>query len=219
MTSNDQRSWDTRFTKGQWDEVQGEQLTQTFAECILKHLPGRVVKAIGEGRTLDWGCARGELVLMWRALFPDAEIDGLDFSLPAIKVAQSRASELDLTNGKFIWHGHGTIEEPYDVVVTSNVMEHLVEPLVKVREHLPMVGRFYVILTPFMEDLGGADREAMTPTERDAAGHTHVQKFTAESFPTEIGRFRRTFADTEVVPGPIWPGRQMLVVYERIVQN
>lgn len=215
MTSNDQRSWDLRFTKGQWDEVQGEQLTRRFAECILERLPGQVVKAIGHGRTLDWGCARGDLVLMWRVLFPEAEIDGLDFSLPAITTAQARAANHDLTNGKFIWHGHGNIEESYDVVVTSNVMEHLVEPLLKVAEHLPMVGRYYVILTPFMEDLGGADREAMTPIQRDMAGHTHVQKFGVESFPPALAGFHRAYLDTDVVPGPIWPGRQMLVVYER----
>lgn len=219
MTSNDQRSWDQRFTKGQWDEVNGEQLTRRFAECILDRIPGRVTRAIGRGRTLDWGCARGDLVLMWRVLFPEGEIDGLDFSLPAIKVAQSRADDHGLTNGRFIWHGHGTIEESYDVVVTSNVMEHLVDPLAKVAEHLPMVEHYYVILTPFMEDLGGADREAMTPAQRDDAGHTHVQKFDLDSFPEVIGGFRRIVADPDVVPGPIWPGRQLLVVYERMVQN
>lgn len=215
MTSNDQRSWDQRFTKGEWDSVDGEGLTRRFAECILEHAPAEVIDMLSVARTLDWGCARGELVLMWRERFPSAEIDGLDFSLPAIKVAQARAKEANLTNGRFIWHGQGSIEGRYDVVVTSNVMEHLVDPVAVLTSHLPLVAAYYVILTPYREDLGGDDREAMTPAERDAAGHTHVQKFNEDSFPSQIGRFHLTSLDTEVVPGPIWPGRQMLVVYER----
>lgn len=174
-----------------------------------------MLDALHEARTLDWGCARGELVLMWRRLYPLAQVDGLDFSLPAIQVAQERALTAGLDNGRFIWHGTGAIEEHYDVIVTSNVMEHLVDPLRKMAEQMWMCDHYYVILTPFMEDLGGADREAMTPAERDAAGHTHVQKFDSDSFPPRIGTFGRVLCDTEVVPGPIWPGRQMLVVYQR----
>lgn len=214
MTDNDRRAWDRRFAGSEWDDVQGDALTLRFAECILEHLPVGVKALMGDPSTkvLDWGCARGQLVALWRQRFP-CEVTGLDFSGQAVVQAKERWGE---RQGYFIFHPDGSILNDWDVIVTSNVMEHLVDPVAILKEHLPRCRRFYVILTPYREPLGGEDREAMTPEQRDAAGHVHVQQFDDESFPDAVDGFRKQFQTHDVVPGPLWPGQQLLAVYERL---
>jgi len=163
---------------------------------------------------LDWGCARGQLVGIFRKRFPLATVDGIDHSREGIE--QGRENFPDGLHGHLYHEAGGTIWHEYDVIVNSNVMEHLVDPIGVLRAHLQRCRQFYVILTPYEEPLGDARREAMTPEERHAEGHTHVQKFHLGSFPVQIEGFARAAQIHDVEPGDIWPGYQLLVVYKRI---
>lgn len=213
---NDEAAWDQRFLEGEWDAIQGEALTHRFAECIFEHLPLEVLVSCEtpDARILDWGCARGQLVALCRLKFPNAMVDGIDHSRAGIE--QALTLYPDSIHGSMLWHPNGFIDRDYDVIFNSNVMEHLVDPLGTLRQHLTWTRKFYVILTPYEEPLGDARREQMTPEQRHAEGHTHVQKFRLGDFPAQFNGFVRTAQIHTVEPGPLWPGYQLLVVYKRI---
>jgi SAM-dependent methyltransferase len=214
-TGNSAAAWDQRFTSGEWDAVEGDRLTRRFAFCILHRLPQEVIAYCGRPavRILDWGCARGQLTDLFRDQFPRAIVNGLDHSFEGIQ--QARKLFPDGIAGRFIYASDGALTEDYDVVINSNVMEHLVDPVAVLRSHLEHTRGYYVILTPYEEPLGDERREQMTPAERHAEGHTHVQKFGLGSFPAQVGDFIRTAQIHNVEPGVIWPGYQLLVVYKR----
>lgn len=213
---NDEAAWDQRFTRGEWDAVDGDGLTTRFAQCILERLPEEVMDAMetGSPTILDWGCARGQLVAAFRKRFPRAWVCGLDHSSAGIDQAKELVG--NTRNGQFFYEPTGLIRRHWDVIINSNVMEHLLDPLMTLREHLPKTKQYYVILTPYEEPLGDARREAMTPAQRHAEGHTHVQKFHLGSFPRQVDGFARIAEIHDVEPGRIWPGYQLLVVYKRL---
>src|ERR1044072_4308107 len=131
---NSEAAWDLRFSHGEWDAVQGEELTTTFAYLILDHLPHEVLEAIPGGELADFGCARGQFVQILRDLYPNAlTIDGLDHSHRGLNQAKARYGERD--NSKFIWTD-GALPDYYDIVFCSNVMEHLVDPVGMMMRHL-----------------------------------------------------------------------------------
>lgn len=212
---NTRDRWERRFTHGEWSEVSGSELTETFARCIVDALPLWVTQEIGRPGTqiLDWGCALGEGVGVFRETWTSAQVAGMDFSRVAIDTA------LDTYGPPFHWEADGKLQDEVDVLITSNVLEHLIEPHWVMATQMPFVRSFYILLVPFEEDLGSPEAEAMTPRQRSDAGHTHVQKFTIDSFPDEFtddrGRiWKMRVRRTDIVPGPVWPGRQLLIVYE-----
>jgi hypothetical protein len=215
-TGNDEAAWDLRFTGGEWEAVQGDLLTTRFGECILDRMPAEVTDLCGMtgARLLDWGCARGQFVDMLRKRFPDAGVvDGIDHSSAGVYQAKELYGEPGQSG--FYWDPNGWIHGRYDVIFNSNVMEHLVDPIAKLREHLSACYGYYVILTPYEEPLGEERREHMTPEQRHAEGHTHVQQFHLGDFPQQLEGFVRIAQIHDIEPGEVWPGYQLLVVYKR----
>lgn len=211
MSANSRVAWDDRFLPlGHWDQIGGDAMTLRFAELILEYLHEDLLAILSEPgcRVLDWGCARGQLVALFRRKFPKIEAFGLDFSYAAVDQAIKRYGPC------FFWDEEGRIFEEWDVIVTSNVMEHLVDPIAKMREHLERTRKMYVILTPFAEPL---ESGAETPEEHEAAGHVHLHSFTESFFPKQIDGFARAMMSTRPVPGPVWPyGHQLLIAYRRL---
>jgi len=211
--ANTRDRWEARFHGTEWADVEGSKLTETFAYCIVEALPIWVHRRLERASILDWGCALGEGVGVFRDTWPRATVAGEDFSIAAIEAA------IEEFGGTFIHDPDGAILTPVDVLITSNVLEHIVEPLALMREQMVNVADFYILLVPFEEDLGSVEAMAMTPQQRSDAGHTHVQRFDLTSFPLEITdeagrRWDMRVRKTDVVPGVVWPGRQMLCAYE-----
>lgn len=218
--ANTREAWDQMFQPGDhWDRVGGEEMTRTFAECIVAALPEWITRDLETARIVDWGCARGDGVDVFRKAWPNARVIGVDHSLVGIQQARERFGDGSPSTG-FIWRGDDQLEcgEPFDTVICSNVMEHLEDPVRMLRQHLTSVRDFYIILTPYME-VAEPEWMAMSPTERRDAGHHHLHRLGLDSFPDltvdESERvWLRVFENTGIVPGPIWPGVQMLLVYE-----
>lgn len=204
---NGRYAWDDALRPGGvWDEYNGGPRTRAFGEALLGWLPAPVCEWLSEpGRTiLDWGCAAGEITDLLRGRFPQATVAGLDFSVVGVWRAR------DAFGDPFIFADE--IPGMWDAIVVSNVHEHFVDYLDLMRTHLAHTLGFYIILTPHNENLGPG--ETMTPQEREDAGHAHVHRFTSASFPDEIGGWRKV-SEGIVVPGPLWPGEQLAIVYGR----
>lgn len=196
LITNSKQWWEAEFSSGAWETgIDGKLQTEYFMKLLLGNLPEEVLFYLHQNITiLDWGCALGQGVNLLSLLFPEAKVSGLDFS----EVAVAKAKELyPHLHFRSLPLGEGDF---YDVIVTSNVLEHYYEPFKLVEEHLNCCGKYYIILVPYNQP----------PQDH------HFFKFAEDSFPLKIGEFTRYYS--KVIPSlgnPLWDAEQILAVYKR----
>src|SRR5258706_6533889 len=120
---------------------------------------------------LDWGCAMGDGVKMLSDTFRLANVAGLDFAARALEVARA-----EYPNFEFIHTLDGSIPRKFDVVITSNCLEHFQDPLQVAQEHLLSCSQLYIVMVPFDE------KELLDQ---------HSFRFTSETFPALLSDFVR----------------------------
>jgi Methyltransferase domain len=187
--------WDSYF-EAQWEHNHGREQTRHFMSELLNYLPAREYQWISSAKRtiLDWGCALGEGVDVLHFAFPASEVSGLDFSRTAIDKARAA-----YPRHRFLWAEDGSIRSDYDVIVTSNCLEHFPDPFAVAARHVEHARYLYLVLVPFEEPV------PMAPS--------HVQRFTAGSFPDQIGHFRK-LSLTVFRPLPrFWDAPQSIVCY------
>ena len=120
----------------------------------LAHLPGHETAYLGGGvRTiLAWGCGSEEVAAAVSRAFP-----------------QTRVSSFDSSQG-------AAPGPEFDVIVTSDYLERVEQPLALIEKQLQACKSLYIALTPYDE----------YPLP---AGHR--SQFRVESFPAAIGPFTR----------------------------
>lgn len=170
---------------------------------IAESFPDRAVDSL---RVLDVGCGNGsELALPLARL--GSQVTGIDIHAPSIEHAKQMGA--DVTNLSYIC---GPVEElrtpPYDVVILSEVLEHLREPrllLSAALEHLKQNGMIIVTvpngygefeidswlfrvfrLQRIVDALAGNSKKVIAATDNHESGH--VQFFTRR-------QLRRLFAE------------------------
>src|SRR5665213_1686471 len=111
---------------------------------------------VGPGmKFLEIGCAPGKM-LAWTAAVLGAEVSGLDYSGPGVRVARRLFRELglvaDLRNEDVF--STSFAEDSFDVVYSAGVIEHFEDPTQIVRIHAQLLkpGGLALITVP---DLGG----------------------------------------------------------------
>lgn len=114
-------AWWDEFFLNLWDIEEGDDQSRYFMEQVLAHLP---VPELEYLRThplsvLDWGCAKGIGAVLLQRAFPQSLVKGLDVSPTAITKAHALHPECE-----FILESDGKIPGEFDVIVTSNVLEH-----------------------------------------------------------------------------------------------
>src|SRR6266850_340785 len=189
------REWWEEYFRERWDACNGAGETRHFMELIVAELPA-AERSYFRTRPLsiaDWGCAFGEGVAVLQEAFPKSEVVGLDFAEKAIAEARRRHPEL-----QFEMTEDGKLPREYDVVVTSNCLEHFEYPLSVMKTHLESCRKVYVLLVPYNE---------YPLTEY------HRSQFKEESFPERVGSFVRLGTSIVYPDERYWNGRQMLVIY------
>ena len=140
----------------------------------------------GPEHVLDAGCGEGFVVDYLARQNPDLRLTGVDLSKEAIVYAQAHFAE----RGQF---RTGSVyklpfsDNAFDVVVCSEVLEHLDDPARAVHE-LKRVARSHVLITvprepyfKWLNDLGRLLRISPDPG--------HVNFWTKETFPAFIGEY------------------------------
>ena len=191
---NSRAFWEQYF-EDEWGVRDGPSQSRHFMLQLLSHLPLPELHWLLESNAsiLDWGCATGEGTGILARLLLNSQVTGVDFAQLAIDEASHRHP-----GATFLWTPEGEIPHDFDVVLSSNCLEHFEDPLAIATDHVRHCRTLYIILVPYKEH----------PLHEQ-----HFAQFRDESFPDTIGGFSRL----EVVPFPVnndhWPGWQVLALY------
>jgi SAM-dependent methyltransferase len=161
------------------------------------------VKRISAGdRVLDVGCRTGE-VAYEIADRTGAKVTGIDIDAQSLEEGRERNKHpnLELMEGDvFTWRPNHS----FDVVVMSNVLEHLKDRphLLESLQERSGAKRFLIRVPLFERDWrAGLKRELGTEWRLD---DTHETEYTLESFRKEMGEAKLLITHLEVRWGEIW---------------
>lgn len=142
MKINSQDYWNVRFGSGDWSARAGFAQTEAFARCQVERF------GIGSdfcGTLCDFGCGAGDSFPVYRAAFPRARLVGVDFSHEAIGLCTSRFGGL----ATFLC-GDAQLVPPCDVIVCSNVLEHIEDDVGTAAELLRRCRKLFLVV-PYRE--------------------------------------------------------------------
>ena len=186
--------WDYQLAHS-WERNGGPAQTSYFMTALIDHLPlsEQTFLRANSLSILDCGCAMGEGVVTLAQAFPLCRAAGLDVAQSAIETAQARYPQHE-----FILSEEGEIPRLFDVVLTSNVLEHFEEPFTVARRQAASSRLLYLILVPFSE---------CPPMDG------HLVTFKEDSFPMFLGGLVRLSVTPFETNPKFWYGKQVLAVY------
>lgn len=162
---NTKSYWESRFSSGNWEVSGGRSQTEQFALAAIPYLN---IPFEFAGRILDFGCGLGDAIPVYRQHFPNASLLGMDISETAVEKCRAKYGDL----ASFFCGDH-TETPPADIIIASNVFEHLSNDLEIATSLIERCKTLYVIV-PFNE----------APLHSE-----HVRKYKKNSF-SELGAVR-----------------------------
>ncbi|MFO1523980.1 MAG: class I SAM-dependent methyltransferase [Kiritimatiellia bacterium] len=109
-------------------------------------LPYLGMKNTFAGTILDFGCGLGDAIPVYRRRFPKARLLGMDISPSGVNECRRRYGG----QAEFLQGGAPDVPSGIDVIITSNVLEHLDSDVEVVRMLLQKCSDLYV-LVPYRE--------------------------------------------------------------------
>lgn len=195
---NSKSYWDNRFLQD-WDLNSGREQTLYFCNLTLNLLPDWMINSLDNGLTFaDIGCAEGDCTNFLAQKFPSSKFTGIDFSSEAIAKASST-----FPNEEFIASDIKEINRTFDVVFSSNTLEHFHRPFEILDYLFNCSNQYVIILLPFQE------RERF---------REHFYTFEYKDFKLQNGDFTLVYSreyDCSKVDNIFWAGKQILLIYER----
>jgi len=195
---NSKEYWDERFSSGDWEQKEGREQSLFFYRIALSLMPDWLKNDINKNSLsiIDLGCAEGEGVNLFGENFKSSRVCGSDISAAALEKARGYYPKYS-----FIECDINNIPESFDMVFSSNTLEHFENPKEIIKNILPKCRKYFVMLIPFRE------------FERI---DEHFYTFDYNSFPEINGEFRLVYhkeMDCKELKNTQWPGEEMLVVY------
>lgn len=198
---NSRSYWENRFSTD-WEDAHGREQTAFFAQVAVSAFPNWLASTIrsNELTILDWGCAEGDGVpILARGL--RAKVSGMDFSASAIENARHAYPDHDF-HCFDIMKSRKKLEQ-YDIVFSSNTLEHFHKPW-KVLDRLKTMARKHIVL--------------LLPYQEFIRHPEHFYTFDLCNIPVEIRGFSITclrIIDCGRIADNHWPFKQVLLVYSR----
>ena len=139
---NSQKYWDFRM-KYDWDFVGGGEQTSYFAAGMFANLcnsfdPNKISTII------DYGCATGDSAIFLKIFFQNSNIALYDISDLGVEKAL-------LKYGRFIPVDRHKEGDKYNLVYSSNVIEHVENPKEFVNKLINLSNKYVVIQCPYKE--------------------------------------------------------------------
>lgn len=141
---NTREYWDARFASGDWEKKQGRSQTAGFARAQIARFG---ISPDFSGTLLDFGCGLGDSFPVYRRQYPKARLIGVEISAAAVASCTAKYGGL----AEFIAGDHRAVPEA-DVIVSSNVFEHLTDDLAIARTLLSRCRDLYITV-PYREAL------------------------------------------------------------------
>ena len=142
MNYNTKAYWESRFISGDWQKKGGPRQTKYFAMSQVLYFK---ISFRFEGTILDFGCGLGDALPIYRKAFPKAKLIGIDVSSHAIDICCKKFGNI----ATFIC-GDQTRVPGVDVIIASNVFEHLTDDIEIGRYLLNKCADLYVTV-PYKE--------------------------------------------------------------------
>jgi SAM-dependent methyltransferase len=130
------QGWET-----QWDDMKKYGPFSRHLRRLIENL----IRPLAFKTVLDVGCGQGSLLEELRVQFPHIQPTGMDLSIKAIDLARRRVPEGTFHVGDLIEH---PLEETFDLVICSEVLEHLPDDLTAIRNLARMAGKYLVVSAP-----------------------------------------------------------------------
>ncbi|MGN4126681.1 methyltransferase domain-containing protein [Lysinibacillus sphaericus] len=196
---NSKKYWDVRFSSD-WESNQGREQTRFFSNIAVENIPSWLVSNINSNRynICDVGCAEGDAVPILSNKFYKSNVIGIDFSQEAIEKAKKY-----YPNYSFMQSAIEEIEENYDVLFSSNVLEHFSNPFEMLEKMILKTNKHLILLLPFQE---------YTRVKE------HFFTFDYEHFSLNLNDFRLSYykeIDGAKFEHNLWPLKQILIVYTK----
>lgn len=197
---NSKEYWENRFATGDWDDFGGQEQTRFFYQLALDNLPQWLISDIQENdlSIVDIGCAEGAGTDLFKRKFSRSRVVGVDFSEAAINQAKERYRQCE-----FECNDINDIQERFDVIISSNVLEHLKDPFIQLDRLVELVDKYCIIILPFQEE---------------KLHEEHFTRFDYDSFKMKIeDGYLIYHKEVEVsqVENSMWPGKQIILVYAK----
>ncbi|MGM1050162.1 MAG: methyltransferase domain-containing protein [Bacillota bacterium] len=194
---NSKEYWNNRFTTD-WEENKGRGQTAFFGQLALNMFPEWFVREVVNHKLsiADIGCAEGDATQLLSQKFVDSEVVGIDFSEEAIERAQFYYPNLHFKSGDV-----NHLTEKYDVIFSSNTLEHFSNPISIMEKLTENSEKFMVFLIPFQEY---------------SLIEEHFFTFDYKSFPLKLKNYLLVFyqeIDCTLENSSYWQDKQIMVIY------
>jgi hypothetical protein len=206
---NSQDYWNFRFGSGDWSAKAGFSQTTAFAKSQV-HRFG--LDTDFDGTLCDFGCGAGDSIPIYHASFPQAKLVGVDFSKEAIVLCKSRFDAL----ATFQCGGIDVVPLS-DVIVCSNVLEHLDDDVATASALLDKCKKLLVIV-PYREQ--PLSEEHVRAYDRRSFGSLRPVRTEVFDSPgwSQYGMqlYTRVYGlnPIRVLIGRPWQRRRMQILYE-----
>ncbi len=127
--------------QSKWDDMKKYGPFSRHLRRIIKN----IIRPLEFESVLDVGCGQGSFLEELQAEFPGIKPRGIDLSQSAVKLARERVPSgrfivMDITNA--------ALDEKCDLVVCSEVLEHIPDDITALRNLRKMTGKYLLVSTP-----------------------------------------------------------------------
>lgn len=200
---NSQDYWNDRFDQD-WEANLGRNQSRFFAKVALDNMPDwfKSVARAENWTICDWGCAQGDGTDLLADHLAPATIVGVDFAHAAIEKARADYGRLRFETQD--WIADHQVTEQFDVVFSSNTLEHFSDPFAVLTQLFKRARNCVVLALPYRE----LDRIS-----------EHFFTFTGENVPLipheDWTLVHGVAVDCRTMEPTYWRGEQVLLVYGR----
>lgn len=193
--------WEDYFSSGLWEDFSGGGQTMFFIDLVCANLDGKIASEIISGAfsICDVGCAQGEGVAYLKEKFSRSKVTGIDISRSAVEKAIEKFPQCNFKCGSL-----ADFQEKYDVIFSSNVLEHIKEPEKELGRLAGYAEKYIILMVPFCDETGE---------------ETHINKFEEDFFknscPNGFELISLKTIDTSSMDPTYWPGKQALAIYRK----
>jgi SAM-dependent methyltransferase len=193
--------WENRFASNNWSSYDGGRQSIFFVNVALGMFPRWLIEEINANglEICDAGCAEGDGTAFLKSFFPLSNVTGVDFSQSAVDKASKNFPHVNFSREDI-----ASLRSDYDVIFTSNVLEHFINPF-EILEKMAVRAKKYLI--------------AVVPSREHHRIDEHFYTFEPGSFPLTLGGLKLVHekeTDCSGEPNTCWRGYQLLTVYAMV---